>query len=1187
MAMNKVPTLILGLGGIGCQIAAEISDKLSDEDRKYVGVVGMDTNVNDLKKLKSHNVKTIQTSDERLVKEYLALHPEYIHWFPVNKFTVNRGMLNGAGQIRAISRLAGLASQEGGSFRVLDEEIRRILRLKGDENSGNLTVMIVGSITGGTGAGLFLQMPFYIRHLLKHEANLDAVIIRGMFVGPDITANVQPSKINEDAVRVNGYTCLKELNAFYMTQILPDEENRLELEFYDKGNRDMQKDASVRIQDEALREMYDSLMGDDADDYMDELEMIRKDTDAITGGGANIPYDYLYLIEGSCNAGGIGSAAIESVLSQVANMVFTLMFTPVTNNALSVEDNMVLQDMEKGGMNRYSSAGLCKLVFPAKLAKEYVTLRTVKDLVKNEWLLIDNSFEQAVVEARTRQRSDPSVNVPVIKNYYPSQFIVECGVGGGKDAGKGKLGHLMMEAFTEDENRTKKARSDSMMKALEDEVESIVTSDDMAALEGSCELDMTQMKSVELAKGEFSRLEDALDEYRRTAKKMVADYRTQIANKMFPPSWESMIAKPVSELNVYNWLHNVHPITARFFCYDMINRLEKTIEEAEGRLDGVELNSYDEEDFDPKEAGNQSPSEALSKMALRRVSAKKLNVLGVQVYNAAGTQLTTLKNYLNDSILLSNSKILLERFERLAENYALFFQTISQMIDQNDESIRKIEESYFVDPLGEHGIYCTPEAFRNMYSEYKVKVDDELPDETKDAVFMKLFRILTEDFAEDGKEKSEIQKERAAELKRKRLGEVFGEAVVDTLRTDVAKHGSGIVDLNIHQALVKEMELVTGVTEGNSADFKQKSRDYIKKEVEGAMRMAAPMMAVDNATKGQNPETVYLAIHPDCAEDRAGKPDAGATKEAFLPEVSDATDFCPATVLMDEEFSPYEMVCFKARYKFIIEDLIKYRADSVNAQKYRARIRDLGKEPTESGPDAGKTVVNPHLNRYWHEEAYVPEMSMYEVEVSRKNNLKAFIYAMGLDLFVLEKDTDHNDRRTWFVQMLGSKLPVKASGKRIGSSYVDLYESLKFNRRIRDAILKIAENDRKRQKGYYDVQELFDDIMENPFIEDLIQSKAEENDRNLIDIFTEMRATMRSEKWEELFEGLKLTIWEYLAYLFDENERLVNEAYLHIMIELASNSTVGKKAINKEEMTTTERRVNEQMRHLLKQKYHR
>ena len=68
-------------------------------------------------------------------------------------------------------------------------------------------------------------------------------------------------EINEEAVRVNGYTCLKELNAFYMTQILPDEDNLLELEFYDKGNKAVSKSESVKLQDEALRQAYDSFMG--------------------------------------------------------------------------------------------------------------------------------------------------------------------------------------------------------------------------------------------------------------------------------------------------------------------------------------------------------------------------------------------------------------------------------------------------------------------------------------------------------------------------------------------------------------------------------------------------------------------------------------------------------------------------------------------------------------------------------------------------------------------------------------------------------------------------------------------------------------------------------------------------------------------------------------------------------------
>ena len=215
MAINEVPTLILGIGGIGCRIAANINDLLRPEDREHIAIIGMDTNVLDLNKLANRGIRTIQTSDERTVGEYLSAHPEHISWFPVHQYTVSRGMLQGAGQIRAISRLGAIASEEAGKFLPIKEEIQRIRENRGELHRSNLTVMVVGSIPGGTGAGLFLQMPYYIRKIMREEADLN-IIIRGMFVGPDITTGVNPSKINQDAVRVNAYACLKELNAEYV-----------------------------------------------------------------------------------------------------------------------------------------------------------------------------------------------------------------------------------------------------------------------------------------------------------------------------------------------------------------------------------------------------------------------------------------------------------------------------------------------------------------------------------------------------------------------------------------------------------------------------------------------------------------------------------------------------------------------------------------------------------------------------------------------------------------------------------------------------------------------------------------------------------------------------------------------------------------------------------------------------------
>ena len=67
MTMNKVPTLLVGLGGIGGRIAEQTYRMLSDEDKEYIGVVAIDTNIEDLKKLR---VKAIQTSDERTERKY-------------------------------------------------------------------------------------------------------------------------------------------------------------------------------------------------------------------------------------------------------------------------------------------------------------------------------------------------------------------------------------------------------------------------------------------------------------------------------------------------------------------------------------------------------------------------------------------------------------------------------------------------------------------------------------------------------------------------------------------------------------------------------------------------------------------------------------------------------------------------------------------------------------------------------------------------------------------------------------------------------------------------------------------------------------------------------------------------------------------------------------------------------------
>ncbi len=102
------PTLLVGLGGQGSKIVARVSEKANEQQKKYLSFVVFDTDANELRQIKERQpeVKTIQTSTRQTVGEYL--HTDVfsrVNWFPVHNILNNKTPSEGAGQVRAISRL--------------------------------------------------------------------------------------------------------------------------------------------------------------------------------------------------------------------------------------------------------------------------------------------------------------------------------------------------------------------------------------------------------------------------------------------------------------------------------------------------------------------------------------------------------------------------------------------------------------------------------------------------------------------------------------------------------------------------------------------------------------------------------------------------------------------------------------------------------------------------------------------------------------------------------------------------------------------------------------------------------------------------------------------------------------------------------------------------------------------------
>ena len=161
-------------------------------------------------------------------------------------------------------------------------------------------------------------------------------------------------------------------------------------------------------------------------------------------------------------------------------------------------------------------------------------------------------------------------------------------------------------------------------------------------------------------------------------------------------------------------------------------------------------------------------------------------------------------------------------------------------------------------------------------------------------------------------------------------------------------------------------------------------------------------------------------------------------------------------------------------------------------------------------------------------------------------------------------------------------MPIRKQGFLIGNSYVDVYQSLSYNRKIKNHILYSANIMKKNIKGYMDAEELRETITDTWFIEDLVQSAGDDEDENFIDILIKMCPMMPNEKWEKLFQGLSYTLEDYLGFMFDDNRKLVKSAYDEILNKMLTYSKIGKKRSAGTELTHAEKKTAGQINDLIR-----
>jgi len=216
------PTLVIGLGGSGTQVVRMVKAKFEDrygDDHPLVNFLAIDTDES-------------TTGGKELLpkKEFLHLanfrgnefienlndHPHIKAWWKSDyrpSFIVG-----GAHGIRAIGRLALFAKFE--EFKkILQEQLESPWsEAVQQEADGKLTpehlkfssVYVIGSICGGTGTGMLLDVALLARHFIDAKRQADSRIQGTFFLPSVFEGAVTPQRYRE--LEINAAACLRDIN---------------------------------------------------------------------------------------------------------------------------------------------------------------------------------------------------------------------------------------------------------------------------------------------------------------------------------------------------------------------------------------------------------------------------------------------------------------------------------------------------------------------------------------------------------------------------------------------------------------------------------------------------------------------------------------------------------------------------------------------------------------------------------------------------------------------------------------------------------------------------------------------------------------------------------------------------------------------------------------------------------------
>ncbi len=1004
-------TLLIGLGGTGSRAVNKVVQKLHKNGKTIndgnICCAVLDTNKDDIALINGTHtgVPVVGTSKNQKIGDYFAdyVHERILDWAPDSHQFREESMLGGAAEMRVKSRIAFMDCVYTRMINDIDVFINQALMLNNDTK---IRVMLVSSLSGGTGSGMFIQVALWLRQRLAGAQ----IVMRGIFLLPDVFVNTITDIGNSTTKTMrhyaNAYAAVRELNAI------------------------------SKIRQHGIIDLPEEI----------ELDDLFRSSEGPKGKPV---FDFAFFIDYK-DENGVTLSGIQDYESAVADLVYMQMYAPMTHTMYSEEDNLFLES-SRCPDPLYGSCGTSYAVYPVEDVLEFCRLRAVQESLTAGWRRIDDEIIALKAEAEERRKEGYSGSTTIdeqakyIEIYERETAKREGGIRDpffasiadeafNKTKGNvvnGEVQYLYTDKVADLIKGITNANISSLVtSAAYNPARYIINANDFVVAEHTVE---DLVKQVQSDKDGFDTI---LRNFERSREKHVDDIVSMVMSYTMTENMEgvkntvmSLFAREEDGRTVF-----VHPVSARYMLLKLLRELKKTRE----RLNSVAVKAKvladnDEESpkFDNDATKGETESSAIAYLESKKWYQREegfTNAFEKEYAEFINAKVTYCVKYLTESLTEGVFERLETRLMELLKKFETLFDDLREVKTKVSEELAKVA------PAGSCGnknliVYARPEHKEAVYKTLRIDLSGGRG--INRSVILALYGNLC------------AQKRPNTESNQKYLNL----SIVETFITDAKAVFSDMitedpenfkkVNLTIYSAICKESDY--GITANESETAKtQRHRAKFVECVRTLNRMAAPFLqytseAVDTRGRKRMIKKTTWGFHPTVVEE--------------FSDLGTLLGINPATVQSDA-YPTNELYCYRAVYNLKAELLPAFNelANGKYYRNYQTIIEDMLEMQNGELRDQA-LVQTPHLDKRWHN--ILPYITNSKEREDRLAFYRGFWLAVAYRSITIDKEGNFCVNKTvdaGFNSTFTKAEPVMFNEKPIASrDVVKLVEALKLD----------------------------------------------------------------------------------------------------------------------------------------------